>query len=83
MEAILNEANRRISNAEKAPAGLYDYQDEIRKLEAYYTSDDWKHDFAIDEAGLFPADLQRGVLSEDGIYDMLERNRELLQMRKK
>lgn len=29
-------------------------------------------DFDSDEAGLLPPDLKRGVLSEDGIYKLLE-----------
>ena len=41
-------------------------------LSAYYGSDKWKTDFAADEAGLLPKDLKRGVLSEDGLYDLLE-----------
>lgn len=41
-------------------------------LEAYYTSKDWRYDFELDEAGLLPAGLKRGVLSEDGIYNLLE-----------
>ncbi len=49
----------------------------IRALETYYTSSAWKQDFADDEAGLLPADLKRGVLSEDGIYDLLETYQEL------
>ena len=44
------------------------------KLEAYYTSGDWKFDFGLDESGLLPAGLKRGVLSEDGIYNLLEEN---------
>ena len=43
-----------------------------RALEAYYTSADWKRDFADDEAGKLPKDLKRGVLSEDGIYNLQE-----------
>lgn len=35
-------------------------------------SDAWKRDFTTDEAGLLPKDLKRGVLSEDGIYALLE-----------
>ena len=49
----------------------------IDELEAYYTSDVWKQDFADDEAGLLPKDLKRGVLSEDGIYNLLEESKEL------
>lgn len=42
-------------------------------LEAYYTSPFWKQDFTDDEAGLLPAGLKRGVLAEDGIFDLLTR----------
>ena len=48
----------------------------ISELEAYYTSDEWKRDFADDEAGLLPKKLPRGVLSEDGVYNLLEEYRE-------
>ena len=43
----------------------------LRRLSDYYSSPAWKRDYAADEAGLFPKDLKRGVLSEDGIYDLL------------
>ena len=46
--------------------------EDLAQLEAYYTSKDWRFDFELDEAGLLPAYLKRGVLSEDGIYDLLE-----------
>lgn len=41
---------------------------EIDRLAAYYSSEAWKADFAADEAGLLPAGMKRGVLSEDGVY---------------
>lgn len=43
----------------------------IASLSEYYTSPEWKQDFADDEAGLLPKDLKRGVLSEDGIWNLL------------
>ena len=49
----------------------------IDELESYYTSDLWKKDFAADEEGKLPADLKRGVLSEDGISNVLDRFKEL------
>nr|MCR4721562.1 DUF4298 domain-containing protein [Lachnospiraceae bacterium] len=55
----------------------------IDALESYYTSPEWKKDFTDDEAGLLPADLKRGVLSEDGIYNLLERYREIESEEKK
>ena len=33
----------------------------------------------MDEVGSFPQKLKRGVLSQDGIWNMLERNRELIR----
>ena len=48
----------------------------ISELEAYYESPLWKEDYEADEAGKLPADLKRGVLSEDGVYNLLERIRE-------
>ena len=48
-------------------------------MEAYYTSQQWKDDYAMDEAGTFPEKLKRGVLSQDGIWNLLERNRELIR----
>ena len=46
-------------------------QEAIHILSEYYGSDEWKKDFADDEAGLLPKDLKRGVLSEDGIWNVL------------
>ena len=46
-------------------------QEAIRILAEYYASDDWKRDFADDEAGLLHKELKRGVLSEDGIWNVL------------
>ena len=46
-------------------------QEAIRILAEYYGSDEWKQDFADDEAGRLPKDLKRGVLSEDGLWNLL------------
>ena len=52
-------------------------QEDIAALEQYYGSEAWKQDYADDEAGFLPTDLKRGVLSEDGIWNLLEDAREL------
>ena len=49
----------------------------LKELEAYYTSPEWKEDYEADEAGLLPEGLKRGVLSQDGISDLLDRFRDL------
>lgn len=40
-------------------------------LISYYESPLWRKDFQLDEKGLLPKDLKRGILSEDGIYNYL------------
>ena len=79
MEEIFDKALDIIGRAEECPEEFLKFQSEIRKLEKYYTGSRWKKDFELDEQGLLPKDLKRGVLSEDGIYNLLERNRELLE----
>ena len=70
------DAARRMQDALEAyDAALSD----VKELGAYYNGPVWKDDFAADEAGLLPADLRRGVLSEDGLYDLLETYGELAE----
>ena len=84
MEGILDSTVQKVDALEESIIAFIACQSEIQKLESYYTSDDWKEDYTLDEEGKLPPDLKRGVLSEDGIYNLLERNRELLeQLREK
>lgn len=43
----------------------------VGELDSYYTGPLWRQDYEDDEAGLIPADLKRGILSQDAIYDLL------------
>ena len=54
-------------------------QDDLTALNQYYGSDEWRQDFAADEAGLLPDGLKRGVLSEDAVWNLLSDCRELKQ----
>ena len=80
MEAILDTAQQKMYALEQRIADYKEYQTKIQELEAYYTSQQWKEDFDLDEEGKFPKRLKRGVLSEDGIYNMLERNKEIMKI---
>ena len=42
----------------------------------------WKLDFAADETGNLPPDLKRGVLSEDGIWNLLADYRDIQKKNK-
>jgi GNAT superfamily N-acetyltransferase len=77
MEEILDKATAALEAPDLTREGYEALQEEIRRLEAYYTGDQWKQDYDRDRAGRLPADLKRGVLSEDAVYDLLERNREI------
>ncbi len=70
MEALFDKSGEVIKRLETALEDFAKIENDIAKLEAYYDKD-WRKDFEADEAGKLPKDLKRGVLSEDGIYDLL------------
>lgn len=77
-EAILDRIAAAQTQLETALEAFAQAQPLVRELDAYYGGEDWRADFADDEAGKLPAELKRGVLSEDAAYDVLTDNRELL-----
>ena len=77
MERYLDRASTAVMELSAALDKYEDAQKAISALSRYYGSDEWRQDFEDDEAGKLPRDLKRGVLSEDGIYDMLQDNRQL------
>ena len=77
MELRMERAAKAVMELSAALENYEAVQEDITALERYYGSEAWKQDYADDEAGLLPADLKRGVLSEDGIWNLLEDVREL------
>ena len=71
MEALFDKSEEVVKRLEAALEDFAEIEHDIAKLEAYYNSQQWRKDFEADEAGKLPKDLKRGVLSEDGIYDLL------------
>lgn len=71
----LSKAAERLSTALKQ---YEEMQEALTILDEYYGSDEWKKDFADDEKGLLPADLKRGVLSEDGVWNLLSDHHDLI-----
>ena len=45
----------------------------LRTLTQYYENGQWLCDYELDEMGLLPQDLKRGVLAQDAVYDLLDR----------
>ena len=69
-----------IQAAEKLQEALEVYEDNLEnylKLTDYYGSTLWWKDLDADTSGKLPADLKRGVLSEDAVYDLITDTREI------
>ena len=70
-EEILDELAEALDDAERAVKRLEALREKKDDLERYYTGGGWRADYKADERGLLPADLKRGVLSQDTVFDLL------------
>ena len=71
MERLFDFALKAIKELSMNNEHRQELEEAIEILSTYYGSDIWKQDYADDEAGRLPKDLKRGVLSEDGIWNLL------------
>ena len=78
MEEIMDKATEVLAELRKAFEKYEDMKSEIDELEEYYGSELWNEDFDADSEGKLPKDLKRGILSEDGIWDLLLERDELV-----
>ena len=78
MEHHLDRASLAVMQLSAALDQYVAAQESLHALDSYYGSDEWKKDFADDEKGLLPADLKRGVLSEDGVWNLLSDHHDLI-----
>ncbi len=83
MERHLKHASAALKRLSSALDKYDEAQEDIAALSEYYGSDLWKQDFADDEAGRLPQGLKRGVLNEDGIWNLLEALSELQERQKR
>jgi hypothetical protein len=67
-DEVLQEVERRDGGSEVDPS----FDEKVQLLREYYASGQWLEDYIADENGEFPPDMKRGVLSQDGLYDLLE-----------
>ena len=77
MERRLDRATAAVKRLATALDKYETAQRDIAALDEYYGSEAWRQDYADDEMGLLPKDLKRGVLSEDGIWNLLTDCREM------
>ena len=72
MEARYDRVKAAFDDLKKAEETLENLSEDIEALRDYIDSGDWQVDFEADEEGKLPKDLKRGVLSEDGLWNLLE-----------
>ena len=77
MEEHLNKATAAVKALNDALDLYTEAQESLEIIDDYLVSDEWEKDFADSEAGRLPSDLKCVVLSEDGIWDVLDTSREL------
>ena len=75
MEALMDKVSAAVKDINKGLDDFNAVMEDVDTLEEYYSGEDWMKDFEADEAGKLPQDLKRGVLSEDGLFDLLDEER--------
>ena len=73
MDAVerIQEMEARMDAVRAALCAVEAAREPLRVLTEYYESGQWLRDYELDETGALPRDLKRGVLSEDGLYDLI------------
>lgn len=79
MEDRFDEVTRVMAALDEAVCEYADFKSEIKALQDYMESGQWKEDYEADEAGKIPANVKRGVLSQDGLYELLEESGRILE----
>ena len=77
MERRFDAARAAVDEMDAALQRYAEAEKDIEALAKYYDGGQWRSDFEADEAGLLPATLKRGVLSEDGLWNLLADDKEL------
>ena len=77
MEQKFENVSTAIKTMKEALSTYKKARKDIRQLTEYYESQQWMDDFNADSEGLLPQDLKRGVLSEDGLWNLLDDDKQL------
>ena len=77
MEAAMERVSRAVKNCQKALEQFASLEEDIDMLNDYYMDGDWRKDYEDDEKEKLPKTLKRGVLSQDGLFDLLEESDQL------
>ena len=78
LESVFDEVSKTLK---EEPIKLNDteYQNKIKILVDYLDSGMWLKDYELDEKGLIDQSVKRGILSEDGLYNLIFEIEEFMQ----
>ena len=76
--SLFKDVEDAIKQAEVGVDMLMDQWENICMINDYLDSGEWQADFEADEGGEIGKDIPRGVLSEDGLYNVLDRLQDVL-----
>lgn len=77
--ARVQEMEERFDRLQAAVTNREVVGEDYEVLREYMDSGRWRKDYEADEKGKLPAGMKRGVLSQDGLYDLLADAAELLK----
>ena len=76
--ARVQEMEERFDRLQTAVTNQEVVGEDYEVLREYMDSGRWRKDYEADEKGKLPAGMKRGVLSQDGLYDLLADAAELI-----
>ena len=78
LESVFDEVSKTLK---EEPIKLNDteYQNKIKILVDYLDSGMWLKDYELDEKGLIDQSVKRGILTEDGLYNLIFEIQEFIQ----
>jgi hypothetical protein len=76
--ARVQEMEERFDRLQAAVTNQEVVGEDYEVLREYMDSGRWRKDYEADEKGKLPAGMKRGVLSQDGLYDLLADAAELI-----
>ena len=71
MESIFDQLQEMVRNDPHAMEKDPEQKKRLKILMNYYEGGQWLSDYESDERGELPVHLKRGILSEDGVYNLL------------
>ena len=78
LESVFDEVSKTLKE-ELIKLNDTEYQNKIKILVDYLDSGMWLKDYELDEKGLIDQNVKRGILSEDGLYNLIFEIEEFMQ----